>query len=229
MRTAFLALILAAATAGPVLADGYPFEEKTQQVRQDTLRLRLSSAQIDSLARTGTVTFSDAQLALVRRFYPKAAKVQPVITATFNDSIEGLTVEAPRVFWIVAEELAITLDPQALTDAKLLDSALAENPDSTPYPSDIRIAPDGEIYIAGKQATLRDALEIIEKEAKEPRESGPDHRQVDVCVAPPSRYPAFESPDGPNTPEERNQAVAELFTTMSKYGEAHKVVVSKCW
>ena len=197
------------------MADGYPFDSTSQQLLIDSLRVRLSGEQVESLSSTGTVTFTEAQLSLIRSFYPKAHAKQSVIATTFNDNHEGLSDEDVDVFWTAAEEVAITLNPKVLSDTKLKGSALAETGD--PAPSDIRIAPDGRIFIEGRQSSLKDALALIDRRSKEP---GIDHRQVNVCVAPPYRL---------LNASEMDAAVEKIFTALVNQGENLSTVVAKSW
>lgn len=228
MKTVLLALSLFGFVSLPAMADGYPIDPTTQEVLRPTLRVRLAVPQIEQLSATGLVELTEEQLIIIHRFYPKANKTQSVVTATFNDNNEDLTVEDVHVFWVSAEEIAVTLNPKVFAVKNLQNSALAEP--GHPHPTDIRIAPYGQIYIAGKRSTFKDALEVIARRSVEP---GLTHRQVSVTVAPP--YRCVESSwkldtDGElKDPITLNQEVADLFTALAKYGEAHAVIVFKSW
>lgn len=228
MKAILLALALCGFVAASAIADGYPFDPVTQQVNRDTLRIRLSKEQVESLSASGTLNLTDAQVALVRLFYPKALKARAVIAATFNDNNEGLSDEDVDVFWVAAEEIAVTLNPRVLANARLRDSALASAP--VPHPSNIRIAPNGQIYIGGKRSSLRDAFELI---AHRSSESGRDQPQANVCVAPPFRSVVSSWRDDPDGQSQEastlDQSVADIFTKLVQYGKAHKVNVGKCW
>ena len=227
MRIAILSMMLCVLNPSPALADGYPFDSETQVVRENTIRLRLSEAQIVGVSATGAVTLDEAQLALIHRFYPNAAKQQAVVTATFNDNNEELSIEDVHVFWVAAEEIAVTLNPIVLSDRVLRKAALAGRP--LPERSDIRIAPNGQIYIDGKPATLEEGFGVIDKRGKEP---GLSHRQVDVCVAPPFRsFPDWrQSPEGIWEPSaDLERSVKALFLALVLYGESRQVIVAKTW
>lgn len=227
MKIAIFVTTLFVFTGSLAFADGYPFDAHTQAVKQDTIRLRLSEPQITALSATGVVTLADTQLALIQRFYPNAAKNQSVITATFNDNNEGLSNEDVYVFWVAAEEIAVTLNPKVITDIALSKTALTSEPH--PNQSDIRIAPNGQIYIAGKPASLKNAFDVIVNRSTEP---GLTHRQVDVCVAPPFRSSLYwhNSPDGqPQVTDNFERSVADLYTALTNYGEANNVIVCKSW
>jgi hypothetical protein len=215
MKTILCSLILITFTGSRAFADGYPFDPTSQQLLIDSLRVRLSGEQLESLSSTGTVTFTEAQLSLIRPFYPRANAKQAVIAATFNDNQEGLSDEDVDVFWTAAEEVAITLNPKVLSDPKLKGSALAKA--GQPAPSDIRIAPDGRIFIEGRQSTMKDALALIERRSKE---LGIDHRQVNICVAPP--YRVLDA-------SEKDAAVETAFKALVNHGENLSVVVAKAW
>lgn len=228
MKTLLLALSLFGFVSLPAMADGYSFDPTTQEVWSPTLRVRLSVPQIEQLSATGLVDLTEEQLILIHRFYPKANKTQSVVTATFNDNNEDLTVEDVHVFWVSAEEIAVTLNPKVFAAKNLQESALAEP--GYPNLTDIRIAPYGQIYIAGKRSTFKDALEVIARLSVEP---GLTHRQVSVTVAPPYRSDEYSwklDPDGELKGQVTlNQEVADLFNALSKYGEAHAVIVAKSW
>jgi hypothetical protein len=228
MRTTLLLLAFLTLLDGIAFADGYPFDSTTQEVFRDTLRIRLNEKQAESVAVHGKLTFTDAQLKLVRHFYPRAAKSQSVIAATFNDNNEGLTDDDVDIFWVAAEEIAITLNPKVLASKRLRSMALTQKP--WVNQSDMRITPYGEIYIAGKKASLEDALDVIAKESKKPDR---EHGQVDVCVAPPFRSDyrgALKAPDGEwRRNRELDEAVAALFKNLVEAGENHNVVVAKSW
>jgi hypothetical protein len=215
MKTILLAFTLCGFPGLPAGADGYPFDPSSQLVLCDSLRVRLSDGQVETLSSTGLVTLTGAQLTLIHRFYPKANKTQSVICATFNDNHEGLSDEDVYVFWVAAEEIAVTLNPKVIADKNLRDSALAEA--GSARPSEIRIAPSGGIYMDGKPATLKDAFEAMIRMSTEP---GLTHRQVNVCVAPPFRSLPHR---------ELDQKVENLFASLARHGKAHSVVVSKSW
>lgn len=203
-------------------ADGYPFDPETQAVDCDTIRLRLSESQIAALSAAGVVTLDAPQLELVRRFYPNAAETQAVIAGTFNDNLEGRSGGEVDVFWVAAEEIAVTLNAKVLADRALREAALTS--EARPSVSDLRIGPDGRIYCDGKPVSLDGAFAVI---ARRGAEAGAEPRQVDVCVAPPfrTRPPAGES----RTMEELERAVADVFAALVECGEPHNVVVSKSW
>lgn len=222
MKTAVFIVTLLVLGGLRAFADGYPFDPETQAVDRDTIRLRLSEPQIVALSATGVVTLDAPQLALIHHFYPNAVKAQAVVAATFNDNLEGRSDEDVDVFWVAAEEIAITLNAKVLADRALREAALTSEPH--PAPCDLRIGPDGRIYIAGKPASLKEARAIIVRRSAEP---GLSHRQVDVCVAPPFRT---RPPDGQSrTTDDLEQSVTELFTALTEYGEANNVVVANSW
>jgi hypothetical protein len=207
-----------------VRADGFPFDESTQQVMSDSIRIRLAQDQVERISAIGKLELTAAQLTLVRRFYPKASQTQAVVAATFNDNREAGDENEVHVFWVAAEEIAITLNAKVLASEELREAALSEP--GNPYPADLRISPNGQIYLEGKKTSLREAFEWID------RKSG-KVEQVYVCVAPPywrghGRW--REDPNGVSVEaSDLERSVAETFTVLRKYGEARKVMVGKCW
>jgi len=78
---------------GHVMADGYPFYNDTHEVIGDSLQLALSDSQVDEVSSTGTLTFSETQRALLKKFYTDAPTKIRVISSTYND---GLDVREPN-------------------------------------------------------------------------------------------------------------------------------------
>ena len=225
MKSIYIGIALLAIANQVAYADGYPFDPSTQQVTCDTLRVRLSEPQIESLSATGLVTLNDSQLSLVRRFYPNAIHVQSVISATFNDNHEGLTTEEVPLFWVAAAEIAITLNPTVIASEELRRSALTE--EAAPPSSDIRIAPNGQVYLAGKRASMKDAIELITARGKHPND-----RHVTICVAPPFHSPlsTHQDPDGHfQDTKTLERSVAEIFQTLAMHGESQDITVHKGW
>lgn len=207
-----------------LLADGFPFDPSTQRVTVDTIRIRLSEPQVETLSATGLIKLSDTQLTLIQPFYPKASKVQSVISATFNDSIEGLSDEDVHVLWVAAEEVAITLNVKVIANKHLRERALSE-PVSSPH-GDIRIAPNGQIYMKGKRVTIKEAFTLIAS-----RSQSLEHH-VTVCIAPPfhAAFSEYKDPAGQfEEADKLTQSVADTFKALARYGEALNVAVNKCW
>ena len=219
-------LVLAAITIGShlILADGFPFDPSTQQVTVDTVRIRLTETQVDILSATGLVTLSDTQLSLIHPFYPKASNVQAVISATYNDNHEGLTDEDVHIFWVAAKEIAVTLNQEVIASKTLRESALTES--AVPQPSDIRIAPNGRVYLDGKGASREEAFALISIRSKEPEGF------VTVCVGPPfhASFSEFKDPAGQFQDSSiLEQSVADIYNALRTYGESQNVSVNKCW
>lgn len=219
-------LTLAAFTIGShvILADGYPFDPSTQQVTVDTVRVRLTETQVDTLSATGLVTLSDTQLSLIHPFYPNANNVQGVISATFNDNNEGLSDEDVHIFWVAAKEIAVTLNPKVIASKTLRESALTEP--AVPQPGDIRIAPNGQIYMAGKRVSVKEAFALITS-----RSHGLE-RYVAVCLGPPfhASFSEYKDPAGQfQDASMLDQSVADMFKALASYGESLNVAVNKCW
>ena len=162
-------------------ADGYSFDPKTQHVSVDTLRLHLSKEQMEAVASMGIVPFTDVQLLLIRRFYPKAIAQQSVISATFNDNNEGLSPYDVDIFWVAADEVAITLNPKVLDNEHLRDKALV--PLGQASGADVRVGPDGTPYIKGKRVSRKELLEFFEALAGSP-DTGGEHN-LSLCISPP--------------------------------------------
>jgi len=151
LLAAFL-LLLGHAAAWP---DGYPFDPDSQRVTGPSLRLKLTPQQIQEVSATGTLTFSEAQLRLIRLHYPAATERTDVITATYNDNNEGLTPEDVYCLWVAPDEVAVTLNERHPKDKSPFAS-----PTNNIFPTDaelkevasrhIRLSHDGAIYFRGR-------------------------------------------------------------------------------
>jgi hypothetical protein len=207
-----------------MLGDGYPFDPRTQMVRGDTLRLDLSEDQMEVVSASGVVAFTDVQLDLVKRFYPKAAKLQEVVAATFNDNHEGLSDEDVYIFWVAADEIAVTLNAKVLASQQLGAVALAPGAeDRRAAPRNLRIGPSGDIYNLGKKISLQEAREVITA-AK-----GAEPAVVSITVAPPFRWLPAPLLDKGASVEAYRKLVASLFETLQKHGGEHQVGVQADW
>lgn len=224
----FLPLIALLGIGGHIVfADGYPFDPSTQQVTRDTLRIRLSEPQMESISASGLVNLTESQLSLVQRFYPNAGDTQSLITATFNDNNEGLSDEDVHVFWVAAREIAVTLNPKVIASEALRKAALSGR--AVAQPSDIRIAPNGQIYIAGRRASMNQAIALISD-----RSEKADSLQmaVAVCVAPPfeSSFSIHKDPHGEiQETATLDKLVLDTFHALVKHGESKNIAVNRCW
>lgn len=215
-------------SASNALADGYPFDHHTQQVHVDSIRFKLSENQIEQISSTGRITFSEKQLRIIRLFYPKAKPIQSVVSATFNDGLEGRTSEEVDIFWISAEEIAITLNHSVISNETLKNEALTSDPE--PTHADIRLSPKGDIYIQGKKSSLRDAMDLIMEETRT-KEKG--KRLIIICLPPPYHSVVFLyqkiGKDKYELVSTLEQKVSDTFTSLKKLGESHEVEINQCW
>ncbi|RYD43505.1 MAG: hypothetical protein EOP85_10090 [Verrucomicrobiaceae bacterium] len=222
MKTNLLALLSLGLLSATALADGLPFHVDTPVVNSDSLRLMLSKSQIDEVSSTGKVTFTGKQLGILHRLYPKANAVQSVFVTTFNDNVDygGEGPPESLVLWVQADEIAITIDPEALADEEVRQKILTDQAfATTPH---FRISPDGMIYREGKQLTLAQATdEIIRLGKMVPKE----HPQVDVAVAPPWHRPG-QRLDTQGNPLPTAQ---EIFEQLDKIAKANNCPLFKSW
>lgn len=202
-----------------LLADGYPFDDYTQEVFVDTLRVRLSDQQQAEITKTGRVTFTAEQRAIVAATYPKVPENVRVIAATYNDNLEDdYVVNRVDFFWVAPAELAVTLGVRQV-DGQWLFPTKAE----VMAPPHLRISPAGKIYHEKAELTLKQALELIRTAPNLDGDAGGD-RLVWVTLPPPYRVSVEESEQAAD-----NQAVQKLMTTLQEHGQVHKVTVQKMW
>jgi hypothetical protein len=182
---------------------------------------------METISATGLVSLTESQLSLIRSFYPNAKKTQSVITTTYNDNNEGLTEEDVDVFWVAATEIAVTLNSTVIASDTLRKIALSDQ--AVKMPGDSRIAPNGQIYIAGKRSSMKEALALISERSKQ---ADVHHMAITVCIAPPFASSLFDYKD-PNGEFQKadmlDKAVLDTFQALAKHGEVMKIAVSKCW
>lgn len=219
MKTTTLTLLSLGFLTASALADGYPFDPKTQAVTGENLRLILSEPQIAELSAIGLVTLTEPQLPLVQRFYPKATGVQAVYAATFNDNIEGYSPDDIHVFWVAANEIAVLIDPKILGDENLKKAALLRK--AEPFPSFFRISPEGQIYHGGKPMSYQEAAAEIDRRMK----LDAKNFSVSVCVAPPRH-----AGDGKSDATGKQFPTAQqIYDKLEKLGKDLNVVVHGAW
>ena len=223
LLTAFLIFALSPL----LLADGYPFDHRSQQVRCDSLRFKLTQDQIHEVTSTGTVTFTSPQLTSIRRLYPNATNRADVITATHNDNHEGLEPEDVYCLWVDYEEIAITINDKAIKDKSPFGEVTYDK-----FPSDeilksqnhriIRIGIDSKVYFRGKEITHAQTFLMIDELAALPKFP---YRQplLSVVVSPPMhRSDLLEPAEGQLTAE-------QFFAALLAYGKAKDIVVTHEW
>lgn len=229
MKAAFLICGFLSTSLLESFADGYPFDPETQHVTVDTLRVRLSKEQVEAVASTGIVPFTDLQLLLIRRFYPYAVARQSVISATFNDNNEGLSAEDVYVFWVAAEEVAITLNPKVLNDEHLLEEALVEVGQASG--ADVRVGPDGTLYSRGKRVSRKELLEFLETLAGSPATGGSNNPSL--CISPPfhlspwTSRPTFHASD--RTIEEHEKSLSDTVIWVESEAKKLNLSISRTW
>jgi len=221
MKQLFAMLLILGGAICSARADGYPFDAETQEVKVDSMRFRLSAEQVEAISATGVVTFSPEQLTVIRRLYPAASAKQPVIAATFNDSVEGLDDDHIDCFWVRADEIAVTIDRTVMADPAKAKKALRQTPAIPPDPNAVRLSPDGQIYHHGKRIDLREAFDLIAAVRRSKREGEVFEFRV---VVPPQYSPDRELDGGT-----ANSKVRELFAALKSHGETLGVPVFKSW
>jgi len=234
VKRILLCLLFFALLCPSARADGYPFDPDSQRVTGPSLRLKLSQPQIREISATGTLTFTDEHLRLLRLHYPAATDRTDVIAATYNDNNEGLTDEDVYCFWVAPDEVAVTLNEKHPKDK----SPFAP-PTNEIFPTDaqlkevasrhIRLGPDGGIYFRGRSITLEQAFSIIDDIARFPKPD-PNHltaengRSLYVVVPPSSagRELLYAGSDEQRTPK-------QIIDALTVYGAAKSIEVGRQW
>jgi hypothetical protein len=225
----FLSLMLLCTAAWP---DGFPFDPETQRVTRPSLRLKLTPEQTREISATGTLTFSEEHLRLIRLHYPAATNRADVITATFNDNVEGLTPEDVYCFWVAPDEVAITLN-----EARPKEKPPFEPPSNDRFPDEaelkerpdrhIRLGLDGSIYYRGQSITLAQAFALIDDLARVPtpdRDKGRPDRYLYVVLPPPLAGREVYSVEEHNRP-----SPPRILDALTVYGESRSVQVGREW
>ena len=231
MNRILLAAFLFVLLTGAARPDGYPFDPVSQRVSQPSLRLKLTPQQTQEISATGTLTFSDAHLRLIRLHYPAATNRADVVAATYNDNHEGLAPEDVYCFWVAPDEVAVTLNERHPKDKSPF--ALPAN---NTFPTDaqlkkvasrhLRLSPDGAIYFRGRTITLEQAFAVIDDIArfqKPEREHASNSRCLYVVVPPPlAGRELFAQPDKRRTP-------TQIFDALTVYGASKSIQVRREW
>lgn len=229
MKTIILLCALLCVSLSESFADGYSFDPETQQVTVDTLRVRLSEEQVEAVASTGIVPFTEPQLLLIRRFYPNATARQSVVSATFNDNHEGLSPDDVHVFWVAAEEIAITLNPKVLNNNHLRDKALV--PPGQTSRADVRIGPDGTPYLKGKRVSRKELLEFLATLASSPATGGRSF--LSLCVSPPFHLSPWVSRqthhESYRAIKDHEKSLSEIVIFIESEAKKLNLSVSRSW
>lgn len=227
----FLPAALFLLLCSPARPDGYPFSTTTQRVFTPTLRLKLTPEQTQEIAATGTLTFGEEDLRLLRRHYPAATARADVITTTYNDSVEDPA--AVLCLWVAPDEVAITLDEKHPPDEPPFAPPMKEH-----FPTDaelkgqaerhLRLGPDGTLYFRGKSITLQQAFALVDEIASVPKpapgqEGSWNGRWLYVVVPPPRGEGEWSGDDeGRPTP-------LQVYEALTVYGTAKAVQVGREW
>jgi len=212
-------------------ADGYPFDPESQRVTEPSLRLKLTTEQIQEISATGTLTFSDAHLRLIHSHYPAATNRTDVVAATFNDNNEGLAPEDVYCFWVAPDEVAVTLNEKHPKDKSPFPS-----PNNNSFPTDaelkevasrqIRLSPDGTIYFRGRVITLEQAFAIIDDIARFPKpasEHSSDYRCLYVVIPPPLAGSELL------TQQDKQRTPTQIFDALTVFGASKAIQVGRNW
>ncbi|MBN8458263.1 MAG: hypothetical protein J0M04_10545 [Verrucomicrobia bacterium] len=223
MKAHLLAGFISLACYGMGLADGFPFDEKTQTVRCDSLRFQLDGKQASELVRTGCITLADEQLRILRKFYPNASSKQAVIAATVNDNNENLGPDDVYCLWVEAFEIAVTLNYGVISSPEKAAKALATPKDygaaSSPS-TQVRISPLGELFFRGEKTTLHQTLKMID--SIKPPEKG-EFTNLSVVVPPPG------DPERMVDNQTANSKVLEVYAALQHYGRERGIDVCRSW
>ena len=215
--TRFVAILLCFLPFGGLRADGFPFDERTHEVHGANVRLPLSESQQTEVAATGRVTFTAEQMDLIRMIYPKIPQRLRVIASTYNDGLDERAPNPVDCIWTTPNEIGITLPKKWQKGDYSFDSG-----DEMPDSADIRISPTGLLYHKGKEIGIVKAFEIV-RTAKKP-DGAPATEQAAIRI---TRPPPFRSSDEDEVANNKN--AADLFISLSKYGESVKVTVYPIW
>ncbi|WP_038167321.1 hypothetical protein [Verrucomicrobium sp. BvORR106] len=203
-----------------VQADGYPFNSSTQEVFVDTVRIRLSAAQQLELAKSGSLKPDEAQRTFLLTVYPNLPEQIQVLSATYNDSIEGMDDGVVNCFWVAPAEVALTLPPRG--EKKVWKFA---TPPEGMKPPHLRLGADGVIYESGKELDLAAAMKLIETTPTLDGDAGGE-RLVEITLPPPYRV-ALE--DSEHEYASANRKVAEIYAKLETHCQTHKVTLQQTW
>lgn len=223
MKHYLLLVLISLACHGFGIADGFPFDEKTQTVKCDSLRIHLDGKQASELVQTGCVTLTEGQLQILRRLYPKASSKQAVIAATVNDGNENLGPDDVYCLWVEAFVIAVTINHDVIATPEKAARALATQKDygSASSPStQVRMSPLGELFFRGKKITLQQALKMIDS-AKLPDKG--ESTNFFVVVPPPG------DPEEMVENQTANSKVLEVFAALRHYGSERGINVCRSW
>jgi hypothetical protein len=215
--TRFVAILLCLLPFGCLRADGFPFDQRTHEVHGANVRLPLSESQQTEVTATGRVTFTSEQMNLIRMIYHTIPESLRVIASTYNDGLEGRPPNQVDCIWTTPNEIAITLPKKWEKGDYSFDSG-----DKIPDSADIRISPTGLLYHQGKKIGIEKAFEIVRTAKKS--DGAPATEQATIRI---TRPPPFRSSDEDEVAH--NKKAADLFTSLSKYGESVKVTVFPIW
>lgn len=206
-------------TAG-AQADGYPYNSSTQEVFVDTVRIRLSAAQQLELAKSGSLKPDEAQRTFLLTLYPNLPEQIHVLSATYNDSVEGMDEGLVNCFWVAPAEVALTLPPRA--EKKVWKFAM---PPEGMKPPHLRLGADGVIYESGKELSLAAAMKLIETTPTLDGDAGGE-RLVEITLPPHYRV---DPEDSEHENALANRKVAEIFARLESHSRMHKVVLQQTW
>ena len=215
--TRLIAIILCLLPFASLRADGFPFDIRTHEVHGANLRLPLTVTQQTEVASTGRITFAIEQINLLSLVCPKIPPRLRVIASTFNDGLDERAPNPVDCIWTTPTEIGITLPKKRQGGDYSFDSG-----DEMVDPADIRISPTGLLYHRGEEIGIEKAFEIV-RTAKKP-EGATSAEQPSIRITQP---PPFRSSDEGEVAN--NKKAADLFTSLTKYGECVKVTVFPIW
>lgn len=214
--------------------DGYPFDPDSQRVMVPSLRLKLTKDQIREISAIGAVKFTPEQLRLLRCYYPATTDETDVITATHNDSVEGLCAEDVYCFWVAPDEVAVTLNEKHPKEKSPfnspVNSRLASDEELKRVASrHIRISPDGVIFFRGQPITLQQTYALIDKIAlfsvsNTNHLTAENNRCLYVVVPPPAAGLEL-----PNERTDERRTAKQIMDALAEYGAAKSIQIEHEW
>jgi hypothetical protein len=194
----------------------------------DTVRFRLSDAQIAEISATGEVSLGDVQLKILRRIYPKFPGKVPVASITFNDSLER-EESCVDVVWSSADEIAVIVRETLVgSEEEILVPKLSE--------SLLRLGPKGTLHLRGRRATLDEALAFIAEVSAASKEHASG---IFVTVPPPYRtqdgWVETDVQNDPSSPDKIqgtqacNERVKALLATLTTFAHARNLLLWPGW
>ena len=229
-RQLYLIGITLLLTLSKVVADGLPYsslDDKPRSIGCEYLSLSLSSAQVETLVKTGVVDFSPTQLEKLKRFYPKFPAQAGAFSSTHNDGVEPEGPEA-YVIWWHADEVIITLESSEAGKEVIMPSSKSASE------ALFRLSPDGQTYHQAKSISLKDAFRLIDQLSAK-ASTHPDATAKGIVIPPPNRAHVdlhesiTESLPAGFVRDDAYEAVLQIAKSLQTYSQAKGIHLHTCW